>query len=143
MSLTPYIVMAQVQSSTTVSFVAFILSVAWPASKTRSPCAITVPGFLDRPGGCLSRNTFRPVWLRCVPAMGPVPARDAPLDILGDQCQPTLVVAATRHGDKVIHGLHLFQTCTAISLLRWCRSVELDQVLEDQAAPAFAVRRHQ
>src|SRR5260370_6635181 len=100
-------VMAKIQSSSNVLFVALIFPLAKPTTRTRSPCATNSRGSVDVSIDldAVSSKSASPACPWRVPASGQSSPGMIQLDVFGDQRQQSLPVAAADRGEEVLHGL--------------------------------------
>src|SRR6202451_979710 len=102
--------MAKTQWSSNFLFVALILPVAKPTTKTRSPCAMNSGGS-GYEVSTVSLAFCKQIRQSRVPAVRagqrPVLARNDPLNIFGRQRQQTLLIAAAECCKKILHNLDI------------------------------------
>src|SRR6202451_1997543 len=162
--------MAKTQWSSNFLFVALILPVAKPTTKTRSPCAMNSGGS-GYEVSTVSLAFCKQILHSCVPAVRagqrPVLARNDPLNIFGRQRQQTLLIAAAKCCKEILHNLDIlfdahrnlsFSLTSSVSeligrfgtiLLGPNHTVAdrllllLEQILEDEATPSLAACVHQ
>src|SRR6202451_2517340 len=156
--------MAKTQWSSNFLFVALILPVAKPTTKTRSPCAMNSGGS-GYEVSTVSLAFCKQIRQSRVPSVRagqrPVLARNDPLNIFGRQRQQTLLIAAAECCKKIFHNLDILFDAHRISpsltssmfdligpfgtiLLGPNHTVDdrllllLEQILEDELTPSAA-----
>ena len=106
-SLPSRTVMAKIQSSSNVLFVALIFPLGEADDQDPVSLRYELPGFRGRfyRLGCRLKQIRQPGVSVVRSGQRPVLARNDPLDVFGDQRQQSLPVAAADRGEEVLHGL--------------------------------------
>src|SRR3954447_13090724 len=157
-SLPSRTVMSKTQSSSKVLFVALTFPFAKPATRTRSPCATNSRGSVDVAIDldAVSSKSVTPSCPRCVPASGQ--SSPGMIHLMSSVTRASRAslsprpIAAKKSFTvwmfvSILMGISPFRS-DRIALdpiacfVSSCSSVELDEILEDQVAPAVSARLH-
>src|SRR3954454_24516216 len=154
-------VMAKIQSSSNVLFVALIFPLAKPTTRTRSPCATNSRGSVDVSIDldAVSSKSASPACPRCVPASGQsspgmIHSMSSAISASRVSLSPrpiaakksftvwmflsVLIVISPCHSDRIARDPIPCVVSPRVGTS--CSSVELDQILEDQLTPAVSTR---
>src|SRR4051795_11574797 len=152
-------VMAKTQSSLNVLFVALIFPFANPTTRTRSPCATNSRGSVDVSIDldAVSSKSATPSCPRCVPAIGQsspgmIHSMSSAISASRVSLSPRPIAAKKSFTVwmfvSILMGISPFRS-DRIALdpiacfVSSCSSAELDEILEDQVAPAVSARLDQ